>query len=287
MIRRRLLMLILVVLGFWGAIATGCVSQSGTGGRLVVGIISYDSGAKAIERYEPFRQYLSEATHSVVELEPVFNEIKAIEQIRRQVWSIAFAPPGLAAIAMTEAQYVPVFPLEAGQNLHSVIVVRADSPVQTVGELAHQVVALGEPGSAAGYYLPLYDLYGMTLSEIRFAPTPRTVLQWLDEGAIAAGALGEDEFQQYRGEFGSANFRVLHRGRVIPPGSVLISPRVERNQQQYIESAMQAASSRVTTDAGYLPQAPLPNYDSLTELIKRVQPLEAKIRQKPAILTAD
>ena len=287
MIRRRLLMLILFVLGFWAAIATGCVSQTGTGGRLVVGIISYDSGAKAIERYEPFRQYLSEATRSVVELEPVFNEIKAIEQIRRQVWSIAFAPPGLAAIAIAEAQYVPVFPLEGGQNLHSVIVVRADSPVQTVGELAHQIVALGEPGSAAGYYLPLYDLYGMTFSEIRFAPTPRTVLQWLNEGAIAAGALAEDEFQQYRTEFGSTNFRVLHRGRVIPAGSVLIGPRVERNQQQHIESVMQAASSRVTTDAGYLPQAPLPDYDSLMELIKQVQPLEAKIRQKPAILTID
>ena len=45
-------------------------------------------------------------------MEPAFNELKAVEQIERGVWSIVFAPPGLAAIAMSKQQYIPIFPMQ-------------------------------------------------------------------------------------------------------------------------------------------------------------------------------
>lgn len=76
--------------------------------------------------------------------------------------------------------------------------VRHDSPVQVLGDLANQTIALGEAGSATGYYLPLYDLYGLTLQKIEFAPTPATALEWVANGRVAAGAMAEDDFQQYR-----------------------------------------------------------------------------------------
>lgn len=256
--------------------------------RLTVGIVSYGAGDNLLDKFERFRAYLSTATQSIIELEPAFNELKAVEQIQRQVWSLVFAPPGLAAIAMGSQQYLPLFALQGSNNEQSVLLVQADSPIQTLGDLANQVVALGEPGSAAGYYLPLYDLYGLTLQEIRFAPTPKAVLEWLDQGIVAAGALSEQEFQQYRNEFGgSSKFRILHESRTVPAGVVLLAPSVDRNQQYQIENAMRNAPSSVIGDAGYIPEAPLPSYDQFIKLVAKVRPLEARVRQKPAILTMD
>jgi phosphonate transport system substrate-binding protein len=255
--------------------------------RLTVGIVSYGAGDNLLEKFERFRTYLASATQSVVELEPAFNELKAVEQIQRQIWSIVFAPPGLAAIAMGSQQYVPLFALQGRNNEQSVLLVQSDSSIQVLGDLANQTVALGEPGSATGYYLPLYDLYGLTLKDIRFAPTPKSVLEWLDQGTIAAGALSEQEFQQYRNEFGTERFRVLHKSRTVPAGVVLLAPTVDRNRQYQIENAMRNAPSSVIGDAGYIPEADLPNYDQFIKLVAKVQPLEDKVRQKPAVLTMD
>lgn len=266
----------------------GCNSrQKAPLGKLVIGIVSYDAGTNFLEKFDRFREYLASATQTVVELEPAFNELKAVEQIERQIWSMVFAPPGLAAIAVGSQQYLPIFTLQGSNNERSVLLVRADSEIQRLGDLANQVVALGEPGSATGYYLPLYDLYGLTLAEIRFAPTPKAILEWLVQGSVVAGALSEQEFQQYRNEFGSSQFRVLHQSRTVPSSVVLLAPSVDRNRQYQIETAMRNAPSSIIGDAGYIPEATLPNYDQFIKLVAKVRPLETRVRQKPVILTME
>jgi phosphonate transport system substrate-binding protein len=262
-------------------------AEPGPINKLVIGIVSYDAGPNLLDKFERFRAYLATATQTIVELEPAFNELKAVEQIQRQIWSMVFAPPGLAAIAIGSAQYIPLFGLQSRINERSVLLVQAESPIQSLSDLANQVVALGEPGSATGYYLPLYDLYGLTLQEVRFAPTPKTVLDWLNQGKIAAGAMSEQEFQQYRTEFGAERFRVLHQSRNVPASAVLIAPSVERNQQYQIEKAMREAPSSVIGDAGYIPEATLPDYDQFIKLVAKVRPLEARVKQKPAVLTME
>ena len=284
--RRRFITTLFVLLGVLGALVYGCNSPDPTPpNRLIVGLVSYDTGVRSVEKYERFKQYLAQKTQSVVELEPVFNELRAVDQIRRNIWSVVFAPSGLAAIAIDEAQYIPIFPLQGSNNLRSVTIVRDDSSFQSLEDLSNQVIALGEPGSAVRYYLPLYDFYGLTLAEIRFAPTPKIVLEWLSQGEIASGSLSEDDYQRYRNDFSPTKFRVLHRSRVIPHGAVLLGPTVERNQQRIIEMALREASSDITADAGYIPNAPPPQFDQLIKLVDKVRPLQARVREKPAVLT--
>ncbi|WP_225889391.1 phosphate/phosphite/phosphonate ABC transporter substrate-binding protein [Halomicronema hongdechloris] len=277
------------IVALLGTLLVGCDSGEVSGGpnRLVVGVVSDQGVAETAERYESFRQYLAEELNALVELEPVFNELKAVEQVQRQIWSIAFAPAGLTAIALAEAQYTPLFPLQGVPNQRSVLVVSADSSVDSLADLANQTIALGEPGSATGYYLPLYDLYGLTLAEIRFAPTPRAILEWVTDGSVVAGALSKEDFQQYRQEFSDIDFRVLHESRVVPPGAVLLSPAVERNQQRLIETVMKAAPASIVADAGYIPNAPVPSFAALIQLVDKVRPLEANVRSQPAVLTVE
>lgn len=267
--------------------AASCGGSTGAGQpqRLTIGLVSYDDGASSLDKYQRFQTYLAEQLQAVVELEPVFNEIRAVEQVRAAEWSLVFAPAGLAVIAMTEANYLPIFPLVGTPNQRSVVVVRSDSDLRQLGDLANQAIALGEPGSATGYYLPLYDLYGLTLRKIEFAPTPATALEWVDQGRVVAGAIAEEDFQRHRHGFAEGTFRVLHSSRAIPPGAVLIGPGVDRNQQQYIESAMQNAISNIATDAGYIPNAPPPDLSQLIALVEKVRPLEPRLKEQPAVLT--
>jgi phosphonate transport system substrate-binding protein len=132
---------------------SACAAKSNSPRKqsLLVGTVGYEEGTKPLEQYDRFKNYLSERTQSFVQFEPTLNEGRAIEQIRSQAWSLVFAPSGLSAIAISQHQYTPLFPLIGVQNLRSVLVVRDDSPIQNISEIAGKSVALGKPGSATGY----------------------------------------------------------------------------------------------------------------------------------------
>lgn len=271
-----------------GILGVSCNSESEqqTGlNELTIGVVGYDEGGRSLERYSRLQEYLAEQTKAIVEIEPAYNELQAIEQVHRKKWEIVFAPPGLAAIAIDQDLYLPLFTLEEVDNeRRAVLVVKADSPAQTLLDLNNKIVALGEPGSAAGYYLPVYDLYGLTLAEARFAPTPRTALQWLSDGTVDASALSVEDFAQHKSDFPATQYRVLHTSRWIPPGLVLLGPTVERNLQVQIEQVMRDAPADITADTGYVPTAALPDYNLFIELVNKVLPLREQVKQKPASL---
>ncbi len=255
--------------------ACGVKSIPSQGEELLVGTVSYDEGDEAINRYTNFNNYLSEKTRSIVKLEPTFNENKALERIQSRAWSLVFAPPGLAAIAIARNQYVPLFPLQGVNNLRSIMVVSKNSPIQKLKDLQGQKVALGQPGSATGYYFPLYNLYGLTLSEIMFAPTPKTVLEWVAQGKATAGALSKEEFNSYSPQL-NQTFRVLYTDpHYVPPGVVLIGPTIESNRQEQITKVMSEAPSVLAQEAGYIPNGPLPDYRYMIAVVERVRAISS------------
>lgn len=280
---RRLFFLHLLLLT-----ACGVQSTSSQNEELNIGLVSYDEGKDAINRYTKFNNYLGEKTRAVVKLEPTFNETQALNRIRSRDWSIVFAPPGLAAVAITQNQYLPLFPLQGINNLRSILVVLKASPVQNLKELQGQTVALGKPGSATGYYFPLYNLYGSTLSELMFAPTPKIVLEWVAQGKATAGALSREEFNSYA-QFRQTEFRVIYTDpHYVPPGVVLIGPSIERNRQEQIRQVMSEAPSALAQEVGYIPNGPLPDYKYMISVVERVNSIfdngAASTRLKPALL---
>lgn len=277
MLTRRLLLFNLVYL------ITACqTAEKRTLGKFTVGAVTYEDN-QSTQRYSSFTNYLATALKTIVELEPTFNEIRAIEKIKRKDWALVFAPPGLAAIAISEAQYLPLFTLDGIKNTRSVILVQQESPFKKITDLANKVVALGQPGSATGYYLPLYNLYGLILDQVRISPTPKTTLKWLAQGDIAAGALSLAEFERYRLDFPKTKFRILSMNSV-PLGSLLVAPTIERNQQEQIRKALKLASPQIVNAAGYIPNAKLPNYQELIKVINKVRPLEKNLKNKPVSL---
>ncbi len=282
---RFLLFQLIALIGIFGC---GCDSQPKTNNstdRLTIGVISYGEGKISLDKYDRFKDYIASQTKSIVDLEPAYNELQAMDQIHNKKWELVFAPPGLAAIAIGKELYIPLFSMEGvSSRQRSLLIVRDDKPINKISDLSNKTVALGEIGSAAGYYVPLYDLYGLTLAQIRFAPTPKTVLEWIDNGTVDAGAISEKDFEIQRRSFSTTKFRTLHTSRWIPSGVMLLSPTVDRNLQQQIQKAMNDAPADIAADAGYVPAAKIPNYQEFIKLVEKVQPIEPRVKQTPAAL---
>jgi phosphonate transport system substrate-binding protein len=253
--------------------------------KLTIGVVSYGEGTKSIDRYGRFRDHLASELGAIIELEPALNELQAVERIQSHAWSLVFAPPGLAAIAISKQQYIPIFSMQGLENQRSTIIVLADSPIKKLTDLSNKAVAVGQIGSATGYYLPIYALYGLNLAAVEFSPTPKGIMEMVEQGQVAAGAISKEEFERYLSGFGEGKFRILHTSELgIPRGAVLVSPTVERNLQQQIAAAMKSAPPNLIQEANYIANAPVPNYEFMIKVVERVRPIATRVRQKPAPL---
>ncbi|WP_059001541.1 phosphate/phosphite/phosphonate ABC transporter substrate-binding protein [Leptolyngbya sp. NIES-2104] len=275
---------------------SACTAKSGansSSGSLSVGVVSYEEGSKTLEQYDRFKRYLSEKMQALIVLEPALNENLAIDRLQHRAWSLVFAPPGLAAIAISQYQYVPLFPLIGVQNRRSTLVVREDSPIQEISAITGKTVAIGNPGSATGFYFPLFNLYGLTLAELVFSATPKAVLDTVAQGKADVGALSLEEFETYKSHVTQAKLRVLFTdSHQVPPGAILVNSTLDRAAQERVRQVLSEASSVVAEEAGYITNAPVPDYQYMISVVERVRSMFpgdtkasiALLQQKPVRL---
>ena len=253
--------------------------------RLVIGVLSYGQGKQTVERLSGFRQYLSDKLRTIIELEPAFNERIAIERMKRKSWSLVFATPGLAAMGIANYQYWSMFPLQLGSNSRSIIVVNRGSSLTQIQDLQGKKLALGQQGSATGYYFPLYNLYGLTLASIQFSPTPKLSLELLSQGKVDAAALSLEEFNFYKSKIDSAQFQILFRDiHTVPSGSLICSPVVERKLADAIRNHLNKAPTSLIQQAEYIPNSSPPDYKYMINVVKRVNAITENINSKPVRL---
>jgi len=272
----------ILVLLLW--LVTSCSnSTTETINQHSIGIINYGNNDRNIKKYQQLEEYLGTELNSSIEIEPVYNEIRALQQISTKKWDLVFAPPGLAAIAVSQYDYQPIMPLEGRDNTRSAIVVKNNSPYKERRDLAGKTITLGQKGSATGYYLPLYNLYGLSFKEILYAPTPKNVLQQISEDKTAAGALSLEEYNLHRRDFPPNTFRVLYLDKHnIPPGAILVSDRIERNQEAQIITKLTETPSFIASSVGFLSKQELPDYDYLVKVIERVRQISEPSTTSPS-----
>jgi phosphonate transport system substrate-binding protein len=101
---------------------------------------------------------------------------------------------------------------------------------------------------------------------------------------VAVAAMGKEDFDRAQSKIPNRKFRILHRSRRIPSGSILLSPTIERNQQRQIEQALNMAAPAIAASVGYIPNAKPPDYKQLMEFIDKVKPIENHLQSVPAPL---
>lgn len=250
--------------------------------KLSVGVVSYDAKKEPLQKYADFKQYLGTRQNSMIELEPTYNEVRALNQIASKRWDLIFAPPGLAAIAISQHNYEALLPLEGGDKTRSVIITKSDSQAEDRQDLAGQTIALGQKGSATGYYLPIFNLYGLNFKEVVYAPTTKDILELLNKDEVTVGALSLAEYNVLKRNYAANQFKIVYLDRHdIPSGAILVSDRLERNQQEQIRIALSETPSFIASNAGYLTSGQLPDYSYLIEVIERVREV---LEESPMVL---
>ena len=252
--------------------------------KLVVGAIAYGEGDRSLEQYSDLQNYLSVQLKSIIEIEPAYNEIQALDRLAKQKWDLALTSSGLTAIAISRYQYQPIIPLEGVEKVRSAIVVEQDSNLKNIADLKGKTIALGQEGSATSYYLPIYNLYGLALKEVRFSPTPQTSLEWLGQKKVDAAALSLQEFNQYRQNLSQQQFRILNVDpHTIPSGAIIIADKIEPEQARAIKNVLSQAPSHIAASANFLPNEPVTEYEYLIQVIERVIPISERIKEQPAL----
>jgi phosphonate transport system substrate-binding protein len=263
----------------------GCQGKKPFPDRLRLGVVSFGENEQLEEKYGELKVYLEKELNSIIELEPTYNERQALVQMERNAWDMVFASSGLAAIAASDSSYTAILPLEGGLNNRSIFIVPENSSIKNISQLQGKTIALGQPGSSPGYYVPLYNLYGLTLPKIRLAASPKQALLWMVKGEIDAAAMSLEQYNLYRTTVSGGKFRVLFQdNHYVPSGAILLSNNLPQIQQQALSEVLNTAPPMIPASAGYIANGDVPNYQEMIDIIKKVTSITDKIQQEPAVL---
>lgn len=165
------------------------------------------------------------------------------------------------------------------------VIVRADSPVQTLVELRHTTFAYNEVHSLSGYVLPCYYLWQLDQPQPFFADTLRSgshteSMAWVESGQVTAAAIDSVvlDMELTRCLRRADVFRVIDSIGPMPAPPVAASPRMSAADFFPVQQALLAmhtthAGQIILQTAGVRRFAPITdsNYNSIRRIVTALQ----------------
>jgi phosphonate transport system substrate-binding protein len=255
---------------------TACSGQQGAGppfcgasGALRVGVVGGTEGASGVKEGQldeaqafELRDQLSVASRCEVQVEPVRSPDLARSRLAAQAWDLAFLPPGLMAFSMErKPPYVPVRTIGTSRQSRSSIVVPQSSRIRSLAQLKGARLGLLPRGSLTGFYLPLYNMHGLQLSEVVYALDYSGLLQLLSSGRVDAIA-----WDEARPEPVPPLRRIVTDTHAIPLGSMVVREDLTSGNLAGLLAVLDDSARDLPPGLGYVPGAPGPEERSVPEL---------------------
>ena len=273
--RSVLLLLTLLLAGCKGSsVNSGLLC--GPRGTLRVGYIGASEGqvrdtdqlisAPDLER---MRALMSVASRCVVEFEPLLSPERARQRLQDGRWDVAFLPPGLTALALQPGVAgQPLRSLARPNRSRSALLVSADSSLRELKDIDGRRLGLLPRGSLTGFYLPLYNLHGLQLAQVRYAINYEALLALLREGAV--DAIAWDTGLESPG----ADVRVLAEdSNDIPSGAMVLSRALVTADHKPMLATLDQGAAEMPGDLGYVATV-LPDpqsYQGLRDIVRHVE----------------
>lgn len=251
----------------------------GDNGQLRVGYVGADEGrgrsGQAVlpdQEISRLRNLLMAASGCEVLLEPVASPEQARVQLTQSSWDAAFLPPGLAALALERAgddRYSLVRPLGRRGQSRTQLLVRVDSPYTSLKHLRGTRLGLLPRGSLTGFYLPLYNLHGLTLASVHYALGYDELLEQL-----RAGHLDVIPWDAALPDPGPDVRRLYKDTQVIPLGALVLRQSLVAADHQPFLRSLDATVSQLPASLSYVAGA-LPEPQQLRRLRSVVNSVES------------
>ncbi len=131
--------------------------------KITLGVITEENAEDRANRWEPFRSYLSEELGVEIEWREATDYAGVIEALKARKIELAWFGPASFARAwiVTDGQVVPLaaeIDKDGGFGYFGVIIVKKDSPYQSVEDLEGKKFGFADPNSTSGHQAPRYFL---------------------------------------------------------------------------------------------------------------------------------
>jgi len=248
---RRLLSLALLAV-----VATMASAEEG---KIVLGSVAMDVPAVMYQRLEPLVQYLARQTGHPAELRLSPSLDEAVKSLATGQTDIAYLTPVAFLKARQESGARPLVKLlTRGQgSFNLMIVVRKDSPIKSVSQLAGKRFALGDKSAllqravVVGAGMPLERL-----GEHQFLGHYDNIARAVSTGEFDAGILKDTMAREWE----KKGLRVIHTSAPLPPYVIAVRANLDEKSVAKLRQALLALRK---TDAGHqaILKALDPEYD--------------------------
>jgi phosphonate transport system substrate-binding protein len=180
-------------------------SMAVAGKALVLGVHPFLPSTELVKKFSPLATYLSHELDRPVRLEISRDYESHIESVASGVYDIAYMGPVSYVRLFEKHGKVPLLvklEVEGKPSFQGAILVREDSPIRDLGELAGKRFAFVSPSSTMGFIVPHYVMKqaGVTIDRLGghdFLKNHDNVALAVLVGEFDAGAVKEETFQKF------------------------------------------------------------------------------------------
>ena len=240
-------------------LAVAAMTAAAEEGKTVLGSVAMDVPAVMYQRLDPLVQYLARQTGRPAELRLSASLDEAVKSLSAGETDIAYLTPVAFLKARQESGARPLVKLlTRGQGAFNLmIVVRQDSPIKSVSQLAGKRFALGDKAAllqravVVGAGMPLERL-----GEFQFLGHYDNIARAVSSGEFDAGILKDTTAREWQ----KKGLRVIHTSAPLPPYVIAVRGNLDEKSVAKLRQALFALRK---TDASHLAilKALDPEYD--------------------------
>lgn len=245
--------------------------------ELTLLIHPYQTPAEIHKKFSPLADYLNKETGKKIVIKITKDYQQQIDAVGKDQMDLAYMGPN-EYVTMTQGYGQK--PLLACQEvngkpfLHGMIIVKKDSPISSLGELAGKRLAFVEPNSTMGYVVPRLMLQeaGVDLKPVAqsdFLKSHSNVALAVLNGYYDAGAVKDEAFYAYQ----ERGLKVLAQSPPVHEHVFVASSRLSESMVDALRKSMQGLHDPAVLTAiqptltGLVPVEDN-EYDSLRQILK-------------------
>jgi phosphonate transport system substrate-binding protein len=229
-------------------LVAGCSRQKEE--ELVMGFVPMKDAESLVESVEPLAELLSEELGIKVKPFTAVNYVAVVEGLGSGQVDFGFIPPFSYVLANSESNARVVLSAlrrDGSATYKAQFVVRADSDIHDLDDLAGKKIAFVDPASTSGYLYPAAQLIGLGYDldkdfETVFAGGHDKALQAVLNGDVDMGVMFVDARQRYGEDFPGAmeETRIIAYTQPIPSVSITVRGDMDGELSERIASALLA-----------------------------------------------
>lgn len=202
-----------------------------------VGVVPQFDSRRITEIWQPILDAVSQSSGVQLKLTTSTDIPEFEQQFNVGDYDFAYMNPYHAIVANEKQGYTPIL-RDTGRSLFGIIVIKKDSPIQSVSELDGKTVAFPSPNSLGAALLPRAEFdrtFNIKVNELYVKSHSSVYLNVLLGKATAGGgvkktlSLEPDEIRN--------QLRVLYETTKVPPHPLTVHPRVDTAIQEKVSAA--------------------------------------------------